>query len=350
MEKMKAVVKTKREAGAELLEVPIPKIEAEEVLIKVEACSICGTDVHIYQWDNWSQNRIKNIPQTLGHELAGEVVQVGANVKHIKVGDYVSAETHIPCNECIQCLTGQQHICANLKILGVDCNGSFAEYIAVPEVVCWKNTRDILPEFACVQEPLGNATYAVLGEDNNVAGRTMAIIGEGPTGLFAVGVARVCGVTKIILVGKHPFRMEIGRKMGADYLLYADKEDVVKTVLGMTGGIGVDIVLDMAGSQQAINEGLKIVRKGGRFTAFGIPGGALELDYANGIVFKGCQVHGINGRKMFDTWFRVRNFLSSGRLDINPVVTHKLPLEEFAKGFDLMMNRPKVSGKVVLIP
>lgn len=347
-EKMKAVVKTKAAPGAELVEVEVPRPGVGEVLVRVRATSICGTDVHIYEWDSWSQGRIKNIPQILGHEFAGEVVEVGTSVKNIKVGDYISAETHIPCNSCIQCLTGQQHICGNLKILGVDCNGCFAEYAVVPEIVCWKNSPEIPPEFASVQEPLGNSIYATLVED--VAGKTVAVIGEGPTGLFAVGVARVSGASKIFMIGKHPYRMEIARKMGADHLVYVDQMDAVQYVLDETNGVGVDVVLEMAGSQKALEDGFLMVRKGGRFSAFGIPSGPVKIDYANGIVFKGVTVYGVNGREMYRTWFRTRNLLESKRLDISPVVTHRLPLSDFARGFDLMMTRPKVCGKVVLLP
>jgi threonine 3-dehydrogenase len=350
---MRAVVKVKPEPGAVMQEMPIPEPGPHDVLVRVTACSICGTDVHIYKWDPWAAGRIgeAKLPQILGHELAGEIVEVGSAVTRVSVGDYVSAETHIPCGRCIQCRTGQEHICANLSILGVDCNGSFAEYISVPQSVCWVNDRAIPPEFATVQEPLGNATYAVLGEDNDVAGKTMAIIGDGPTGLFSVGVARVAGVTKIIMVGKYDFNMAIASRMGADHLVYANREDVVARVREFTGGVGTDIVLDMAGSPQALGEGFKILRKGGRFTAFGVASGpTAEVDYNNGIVFKGAQVHGINGRKMFDTWFRVRNFLASGRLDIAPVVTHIFSLDDYEKGFGVMMERPRHSAKVVLFP
>ena len=355
MGKMKAVVKTKPQQGAEYMDVDTPKITPDEVLVKVRATSICGTDVHIYKWDAWSQGRIgeKRLPQILGHEVAGEVVEVGSTVKKVKVGDYVSAETHIPCKACIQCLTGQEHICANLKILGVDCNGAFAEYFAVPESVCWVNDRAIPPEFATVQEPLGNATYTVLGEDYDVAGKTMAIIGDGPIALFAVGVARVVGVTKIFIVGKYDFNLDIAKKLGADYLLYANKDDVdrVKFVKENTNGFGADIVLEMAGSAQALDEGFKMLRKGGRFSAFGIAAESPTLiDYNNGIVFKGAQVHGINGRLMYDTWFRVRNLLASQRLDISPVISHIFPLSEFDKAFVEMMTRPRKSAKIVLFP
>ncbi len=354
-EKMQAVVKTQPALGAEWLSVDLPRISPDQVLVKVKATSICGTDVHIYKWDPWSDGRIgrENLPQILGHEVAGEVVEVGNQVKTVKVGDYISAETHIPCRRCIQCLTGQEHICANLSILGVDCDGAFAEYFAIPESVCWINDEAIPPEFASVQEPLGNATYAVLGEDNDVAGKSMAIIGDGPIALFSVGVARVCGVTSIFLVGKYDFNMDIGKRMGADHLLYANRDDVdrFQYIMDHTYGYGADIVLDMAGSPQALDEGFKVLRKGGRFTAFGVASvSPTAIDYNNGIVFKGAQVHGINGRRMFDTWFRVRNMLASGRLNIAPVISHMYSLKEYERGFEVMMERPRKSAKVVLFP
>ena len=352
---MKAVVKVKPDPGAVYKEVDVPRIEPDQVLVKVRATSICGTDVHIYKWDAWSQGRIgeKALPQTLGHEVAGEVVEIGTHVKRIKVGDYISAETHIPHPGDLQALLGQQHIGERMKILGVDCDGAFAEYFAVPEVVCWVNDKSIPPEFATVQEPLGNATYAVLAEDFDVAGKSMVLIGDGPISLFAVGVARICGVTQIFLVGKYDFNMEIGRLMGADHLLYANRDDIdrVEYVKDHTGGYGADIVLDMAGSPQALDEGFKFLRKGGRFTAFGISAETpAAIDYNNGIVFKGSQVHGVNGRLMFDTWYRVRNFLSSGRLDISPVITHMFTLEDYEQGFKEMITRPRASAKVVLFP
>lgn len=353
-EKMRAVYKAKPELGAEMRQTDIPKIADDEVLTRVKATSICGTDVHIYKWDDWSANRIgaKALPQILGHEIAGEIVEVGKAVKGLKVGDYISAETHIPDPQDLQALLGQQHIGERMKILGVDRDGSFAEYIAIPSVVCWINDKSIPPEYASVQEPLGNATYAVLGEDSDVAGKSMVLIGDGPISLFGVGVARACGVTDIFIVGKYDFNMNIARKMGADHLLYANKdEDRIGYIKDHTRGYGADIVLDMAGSPQALEEGFRMLRKGGRFSAFGIAAQSPCLvDYNNGIVFKGCQVHGISGRRMFDTWYRVRNLLASGRLDISPVVTHMFMLDDFKAGFDKMIERPRQSAKVVLFP
>lgn len=347
-ETMKAILKTTAGHGAKLEEIKIPEIKDDEVLVKVKAASICGTDVHIYEWNKWAQSRIKNLPQILGHEMAGDVVKTGKSVRKIKEGDYVSAETHISCGHCIQCLNGQRHICSNLKILGVDTNGCFAEYVAVPESVCWKNSPLIPPHIASVQEPLGNAVHATLVEE--VAGKTVAIVGDGPIGLFSTAVAKASDASVVFFVGLNSYRLELAKKLGADFLINHDNENAVKIVLEKTGGYGADVVMDMAGTQESIDDCFKMVRKGGRFTAFGIPSESITIDYANSIVFKGLTLYGINGRILFDTWIKTRNLLESGKLDISPVITHTIKLEEFKKGFDLMTARTKVCGKVVLIP
>jgi threonine 3-dehydrogenase len=355
-DKMRAVVKVGPGVGAEWREVPIPKVAPDWVLVKVRATSICGTDVHIWKWDPWAQGRIgeKRLPQTLGHEVAGEVVEVGSAVRRIKVGDSISAETHIYDPGDLTTLLGSLHVGEHMKILGVDCDGAFAEYFAVPESVAWVNDKSIPPELATIQEPLGNATYAVLGEDANVAGKTMAITGDGPISLFAAAVARACGVTTIFLIGKYDFNLAIGKKLGADHILYTNRttaEERYQFVRDHTGGNGVDIALEMVGSQDSIVDCFRMVRKAGRITAFGIASESpLPVDYNAGIVFKGCQIHGINGRRMFDTWYRVRNLLASGRIDVSPVITHLFTLEEYAKGFEAMTTRPRASAKVVLFP
>lgn len=350
---MKAVRKVKRDFGAELLEIDKPSIKQNEVLIKVNATSICGTDVHIYKWDSWSQKRIKNIPQTLGHEVTGEVVETGSSVTKVKKGDIISAETHIPCRKCVNCLTGKEHICLDCEILGVDRDGVFAEYAAIPESVAWVNAPSIAPELASVQEPLGNATYALLGEDNDIYGKSVTILGDGPIALFAIAIAKLAGASKVFHIGIFDFNMNIGKRMGADYSLYANDEKVdrVKFVREHTDGNGSDIVVEMAGAEQAVIEGLSIVRKGGRFSAFGVlPAPSINLNYNDFLVFSGIQVHGISGRKMFDTWIRVRSMLSTGRLDIRPVITHMFALEDFKEGFDAMMKIPRESAKIVLFP
>lgn len=349
-ERMKAVVKTRPQPGAELVEVDVPRIAADEVLVRVEATSICGTDVHIYEWNPWAQSRIgaARLPQTLGHELAGEVVEVGANVRQVKLGDKISVETHIPCGQCVQCLTGQMHICHNLSIVGVDRNGCFADYVAVPEVVCWKNDPAIPPEFASVQEPLGNAVYCTLVEP--VTGKSVLIYGDGPTAVFAAGVARVSGASRVYLAGMEEPRLEVARRLGADRTFNVLREDAESQILDETGGVGVDVVLEMAGAQKAVDGALRTVRKGGRISAFGIPAAPLTLDWNRGVIFKGVTIYGINGRLMWDTWVKVRNLLASGRLDISPAITDRLPLAQFEKGFDLMLSSPKRSVKVVLFP
>ena len=356
MATMKAVVKTKPEPGAEWLDKPVPEPLPDWVVVKVRATSICGTDVHIYKWDPWSAGRIgaQALPQILGHEVAGEVVEVGNHCKRIKVGDYISAETHIYDPGDLTSMLGSFHVGMNMKILGVDFDGCFAEYFALPESICWPNDPAIPPEVACIQEPLGNAAYAVLGEDADVAGKTMVITGDGPISLFAIGVARVCGVAKIIHFGKYDLNMEIARKMGADLQMNTNTttgKERLEFVLDHTDGNGVDLALEMVGSQNSIDDCFAMVRKAGRVTAFGIAAESpLPVDYNNGIVFKGCQIHGINGRKIFDTWYRNRNLLAAGRLDPTPVITNLFTLADFEAGFEKMIERPRKSAKVVLFP
>jgi threonine 3-dehydrogenase len=346
-EKMMAVMKTKTGPGAEIVEVPVPKIKPDEILVKVKCASICGTDAHIYYWDEWAAGRIKP-PMIFGHEFAGVVVEIGSQVKSIKVGDCLSGETHIPCGFCFQCRTGNQHICANLKILGVDTNGAFAEYIAIPEVCAWKNDPSMPFEFATVQEPFGNAMYTV--QESHVAGKDVCIIGDGPIGSFAVGIAKASGCGKLIGVGKRQKRLDIVTKMGADHSILADPGvDVVKKVNELTHGNGVDVVLDMVGSEEAIGWGLKMLKKAGTFTAFGIPSTPPKVDFANGIIFKGAKIIGINGRKMFETWYQVANMLNGKLVDPRPVITHKFHMKDFMKAMELTQSPTGEASKVIII-
>lgn len=351
---MKAIVKTKPEKGAELLEVPIPSFADDEVLVKVKAVGICGTDLHIWNWDGWAQNRIgtKKLPQIVGHELSGIVEKVGSNVKGVSVGDYISAETHIYFQKDLNALLEQKHIGEGMEILGVDRNGVFAEYVNIPERVLWHNDKSIPYELAAIQEPLGNACYAVLGENCDVAGKSIVITGDGPISLFATAIARVCGVTKIFMIGMSDKMMEIGKKLGADYLLSITKttqEERIKFIKDNTYGVGADIALEIVGNQQSISDAFKCVRKGGRISAFGIsPQPSIMIDYDNDIVFKGIQVDGISGRKIFDTWYRVRNLLASGRLDVRPVITDMMLIDDFRKAFDKLTASNRTSAKIVM--
>jgi len=347
-EKMRAIMKTRPGPGFEMVEVPIPTPGPRDVLIKVKATSICGTDRHIYHWNAWAAGRIKP-PLTIGHEVAGHVVEVGRDVTLLKVGDFVSAESHIPCTVCPVCRNGQQHICARLKILGIDTPGTYAEYAVIPETVAWKNDPDLDPAIASIMEPLGNAVYTVLAEP--VTGLTVAVFGDGPAGLNAVAVARAAGAGTIFHIGKYPFRLELGRKMGSDVALNITDPatNVVQTILEATDGFGVDVVLEMTGSQQAIDDGIKVLRKGGRFSAFGLPSGPVQIDL-NGLVFKGARILGINGRLMWQTWFQMAGLLRSGKLDPSPVITHRIPLDDFEKGFQAMDSADRMVGKVVMFP
>jgi threonine 3-dehydrogenase len=346
-EKMWVVMKKERAFGAELVQVDIPKIKQDEVLVKIKACSICGTDVHIYNWDEWAQGRIKP-PLIFGHECAGEVVEVGKNVKGIKLGDYVSAETHIPDQTCFLCKTGKMHICQNLKILGVDIDGAFAEYITIPEICAWGNDKSLPPEIATIQEPFGNATYTVMESD--VSAKIIAIMGDGPIACFATGIAKAVGAAKIYAVGEFPFRVELLKKMGADKAYSILKDNPVEEIMEATSGQGVDVVLEMTGAQKAIDDGFKILKKGGTFTAFGIPSGKILFDLNSNVIFKGSKIIGINGRSMFVTWYQLANLLNNNLVDPTPVITHKFPLKDFQKGFEAILSPNKECGKVVLYP
>ncbi len=343
---MKAVVKTERKRGAAFMDVPEPEFGKKDILVKVKAAAICGTDLHIYQWNKWAEEKI-NPPQIMGHEFAGEVVAVGKEVRRVKVGDFISAETHISCGHCYQCLTGHPEVCENLRILGVSRDGAFAEYIAIPEKIAWKNPENLPVEFAAIQEPLGNAVDTVLAED--VAGKTVAITGVGPIGLLAVGVARVSGATKIIVSDLSEYHLSIAKKMGADVVVNAAETNFKEVVMEETKGLGVDVGLEMSGSERAFNDLLSVMTPSGRVSLLGLFGNdSVSVPLNDNVIFKKLRIYGITGRRIFQTWEIVSRFLSSGRLDVSPVITHKFPLKDFEKGMELMEK--KLSGKVILYP
>jgi len=346
---MRAIIKPRPGPGLEMTQVPIPQIGPREVLVKVRATSICGTDVHIFKWDAWAAARVKP-PLIIGHEFCGDVVEVGSAVRSIKVGDFVSADSHRYDGTCPVCRNGQPNICANLEIFGVDTNGCFAEYVALPESSAWVNAPDLDPAIASIQDPCGNAVYAVLVEP--VAGRSVAIWGDGPTGLFAVGVAKAAGASPVFHIGKYPQRLAIGQAMGADVSLNISEPgaDVVRTLLTATGGVGVDAVIEMTGSPQAIQEAFAAVRKGGRFSAFGIPSQPITLDLNSAVIFRGITLYGINGRQLWQSWYQMAGLFRSGALDPSPVITHRISLDDFQKGFALMTAPDRVAAKIVMYP
>ncbi|MBA7605729.1 L-threonine 3-dehydrogenase [subsurface metagenome] len=346
MAKMKAVIKAKPGPGAELVDMEKPVPEADQVLVKVLATSICGTDLHIYEWNEWAQARIKNLPQVMGHELCGEVLELGKNVKNVKKGDIISAETHIACGHCYLCHTGNAHICVNGKIFGVDVNGVFAEYAVVPGANAWILDEKIPKDFASVMEPLGNAVHTVLAGE--ITGNTVLVTGCGPIGVMSVAVSRICGATKVIATELNDYRIQLAKKVGADLVINPKKENVVEKVLKETDGLGIDVVLEMSGNPIAIKQAFESLRPGGRLSILGIPDKPIEIDLGKDIIFKYITVQGINGRLMFSTWHKTSRFLSSGRLDLEPIITHRFRLEEFEKGMGLMQSGN--CGKILLYP
>jgi threonine 3-dehydrogenase len=344
---MKAVVKQAPGPGLAWQEMPDPTPGLDEVVVRVTATSLCGTDVHIYRWDGWAQERI-HPPRIIGHEMCGEVVELGPGVSSVKVGDYIAAESHFTCGLCFQCRTGQGHVCRNYRILGIDVDGSFAEYVVLPERVLWKTSRDIPPEFASVQEPLGNAVHAALVED--LTGHSVLITGCGPTGLFAAAVARVSGASVIIATDISDYRLGLAKQVGVDHTLNVktDSPDTLASALSdITKGEGVDTALEMSGDPAALHQAFRSVKNGGRVTLFGIPTGQVSFDLPNEIIFKGIRVYGVTGRRLFDTWYRLAGLFQAG-LNIRPVVTHTFPLADFKKGFTLIESGE--CGKVVLFP
>lgn len=344
--KMQAVQKVRREPGFEFVEVDIPQIKPDEVLVKVHATAVCGTDVHFYNWDDFAQSKL-NPPIIIGHEFSGEIVEAGELVTEFNVGDRVAADSHIVCGECDICKLGLQHICQNLKIFGNEVDGSFAQYLAVPETSLWRLREGVPYEIGAIMEPLGGATQAVLVEP--VTAKSVAIFGDGPIGLFAIGVAKAAGARKVYVVGTIPMRLELAEQMGAD-VVYSNRTgeiDPVKEILADTGGIGVDVAVEMAGAHQTNKQAFQTVRKGGRVTLFGISSSPLEFDFNYSVILRQVRALGVAGRHMWDTWYQMDGLLEAG-LDPEPVITCILPLDQWEDGLKQMVD--KECGKVILKP
>ena len=341
---MRALVKTRPEPGAALLEVPVPHPGPGELLIRLEAVSLCGTDLHIYRWDPWAQGRMGHyLPRIFGHEMAGRVVGHGPGTGAVPLGTRVAAETHLVDWSCYQCRTGREHVCANLKILGVDASGAFAEYITLPERNAWPS-EGLSPEIAALQEPMGNAVFATFVEDITTA--SVAILGCGPIGLMAAAICRFAGASRIFATDVMPHRREMAARMGADTVLDG-ATDVAAEIRRQTGGAGVDVVLEMSGAEAAIHAAFEMVTNGGRVSLLGLPSRPVTLDLNDAIIFKGVRVYGITGRELWRTWYKTSALLREG-LNVAPIITDRLPLSRFADAFDLLAEG--VAGKVVLLP
>jgi threonine 3-dehydrogenase len=343
---MRAVVKENAGVGAVLRDVEMPVLEEGEVLIKIKATAICGTDQHIYNWNNWAQNNNIKLPTILGHECSAEVVEVGPGVKTLEVGDYVACETHIPCGQCYQCKNGQQHICQNLKIYGVHTNGCFAEYSKIPAVCAVKIPETISPNVGSVLEPLGTAVRSCV--EVQASGKNIAVIGCGPIGLMAVNTAKAFGAANIYAIDINEYRLGIAKELGATEVINSSLVNSADKLKELTNGVGVDAFIDASGSTAAILDGFKGLRKGGMVALIGLPSRPLEIDLGSQVIFKEATIIGIHGRRMFETWTVMSNLLDKGLLNIDPVITHVLKLEEFEKGFDI--SQKGIGGKVILVP
>lgn len=344
MSDMLAVRKPAAAPGVKLGRVPVPRPGRGEALVRVEATSICGTDLHIYDWDPWAQS-VMTPPIVPGHEFAGEVVELGEGVTTLAVGDRISVESHIPCDRCVNCRNDRRHICTNLRIFGIHVDGSFAEFVAVPEVCAWKRSAPLPAEIRSIMEPMGNAVHAV--DEAKVEGAAVAVFGCGPAGLFAVAVARAMRAARVVALDINPDRLKLATTMGATETLDARADGLVDVLREMTGGAGFDAALEMSGAAAAFNGALKALRPGGRLIAFGIPSKDVTFDLANDVIMKQRQVVGIVGRHMWRTWERMQALLDGG-LDPTPVITHRFRLSEFEAAIETIKSG--ISGKVVLTP
>jgi len=343
---MKALIKADRMPGAKITDVDVPQIGPKDVLIKVKAAAICGSDVHIYEWTSFAQARVKP-PMIFGHEACGEVVEIGSQVTNIAVGDLVAVETHIPDGECYQCQTGAQHICEKMAIIGVHTDGVFAEYAKIPSVCCWKIPKDTDPDLGAIMEPIGVAVNGALkGEINN---QNVAVFGCGPIGIFCLGAVSFWGAAKIFAVEPTPKRLNMVHSLAPRArLINPREEDAVAVIREATGGRGVDVAIDLSGSIAAIKQAFSALRQGGRISLVGLPSEPIELSLTENIIYKEAKVFGSTGRIMWQTWWDVQKLLESGQFDPMPVITHRFPLAEFEQALDLAKNQQ--AGKIILYP
>jgi len=338
---MKALVKSKSEPGLWLEDVPEPKIGINDVLIKVHRTGICGTDLHIYNWDAWAQKTIP-VPMVVGHEFVGEIVAVGSNVTDFFPGNIVSGEGHVVCGRCRNCLAGRRHLCAHTKGVGVNRPGAFAEYLALPMTNVWLLHESIEPDIAAVFDPFGNAVHTALSFP--VLGEDVLITGAGPIGLMAIAVVRYAGARYVVVTDVNPYRLELAKQMGATLTLDARTQRLAdaQRQLGMTEGF--DVGLEMSGNPAAFREMLANMCHGGRIAMLGIPPGEMAIDW-NTVIFNMLTIKGIYGREMYETWYKMTVMIQGG-LDIRPVITHRYSYTDFEQGF-AVMNSGRC-GKVVL--
>jgi threonine 3-dehydrogenase len=344
---MRALLKPAAAPGALLTDVDLPRCGPADLLLRVRATSICGTDVHIWSWNDWARSTVKP-PLVLGHEVAGEVVEIGRDVAGFRVGDTVSVESHLPCGDCAQCRDDRMHICDRLQILGVHRQGTFAEYLSIPAICAWKNAPGTPAEVASILEPLGNAVHAASEAD--VQDKKVVVFGCGPTGLFTVMAARAMGAASVFAVDVNRDRLAMAKALGADELFDGALPELSQRIARQAGGAGADAAFEMSGSPAAITDGLRSLRKGGTLIAFGLPKRAVEVDWSTDLILPGRRILGVVGRHMFRTWATMQRLLNEGKLDPRPVITHRYPLADFEQAFGALTSGTAGVGKAVMIP
>jgi threonine 3-dehydrogenase len=338
---MKALAKLHPEKGIWMTEAEVPTIGPNDLLIKIKKTAICGTDMHIYAWDQWSQKTIP-VPMIVGHEYVGEVQQIGQEVAGFKIGDRVSGEGHITCGHCRNCRAGRRHLCRNTFGVGVDRQGAFAEYLSIPAFNAFKIPDNISDDLAAIFDPFGNAVHTALSF--NLIGEDVLITGAGPIGIMAAAVAKHVGARHVVITDVNNYRLELASKMGASRAVNVSEqkiEDVMKE-LGMTEGF--DVGMEMSGVPSAFTSMLENMNHGGKIAMLGIPSSDMAIDWTK-VIFKGLEIKGIYGREMFETWYKMASLIQSG-LDLSPMLTHQFPVDEFQAGFEMMESGQ--SGKVIL--
>lgn len=338
---MKSLAKLHREPGIWMQDNPMPEVGHNDLLIKIRKTAICGTDMHIYNWDEWSQNTIP-VPMIVGHEYVGEVVDMGSEVQGFHKGDRVSGEGHITCGHCRNCRAGRRHLCRNTEGVGVNRQGAFAEYLVIPAFNAFKIPDNISDDLASIFDPFGNAVHTALAFD--LVGEDVLITGAGPIGIMAAAVARHVGARHVVITDVNPYRLALAEKMGATRAVNVVQEDLqtVMNELGMTEGF--DVGLEMSGVPSALNSMLENMNNGGKIAMLGIPPSAVPIDW-NQVIFKGLTIKGIYGREMFETWYKMASLIQSG-LDLDPIITHQFEINDFQQGFETMGSGQ--SGKVIL--
>jgi threonine 3-dehydrogenase len=338
---MKALVKSRRERGLWLEDIPEPTIGINDVLIRVQKTGICGTDVHIYQWDEWAQKTIP-VPMAIGHEFVGEIVEVGSNVKDFHRGDIVSGEGHVTCGHCRNCMAGRRHLCAQIFGLGVDRPGAFAEFVSLPVANIWRHHPGIDKDVAAIFDPFGNAVHTALSF--NVVGEDVLITGAGPIGIMSIPVVKHAGARHIVITDMNPYRLDLARKMGATLAVNPNETPLAEVQKQLHMAEGFDVGLEMSGNPIALRDMIANMSHGGKIALLGIPAKPSEMNWRE-VIFNMITIKGIYGREMYETWYKMSVILESG-VDISPVITHRFDHTEFQKGFEAMMSGQ--TGKVIL--